>query len=138
MIKLNKYLAHTAVVERNAGSVDAAGNLLRASSSQWIPVGTPSLRKLPTELRDSQQAMEASTDRRVLAFLAYALPGSDILYGDRLLAITTKATGGTTSGGAVWGTPAAVLEPGPAYVRGLGKVNIRGTEFMVLRCEKIE
>lgn len=135
MIKLQKYLNHTAVVYRQIGSVDAAGNILRAAANNWANIGTINGRKLPTKKEDSQQAAEAIGQKRVLAFQFYAPAGTDVAFGDRLTSISTRPTGGTTSGGTVWGTPLTVLEAGPAYVVSVQMATVRGSQFMVLDLE---
>lgn len=126
---------HTAVVERSDGSVNAAGDVLTAASARWSVQGTVDFRYLSLDL-DNQQADEGDGQNRNMARQAYAPVGADILFGDRLVTIATKATGGTV-GGTVWGTPYTVLEAGPMYVIGVGETIDRSAKVKILEIEKV-
>jgi hypothetical protein len=126
---------HTAVIERNDGSVDASGNLLTAASARWDVQGTIDCRYLSAKL-DDQQANEQAGQSRQMIRQVYAPVSADVRFGDRLVTIATKATGGTV-GGTVWGTPYTVIETGPLYVIGVGETIDRSAKIKVLEVERV-
>jgi hypothetical protein len=130
---------HTAVIERNDGSVDVSGNLLTAASARWDVQGTIDCRYLSSNAvggGDDQQANEQAGQSRQMIRQVYAPVSADVRFGDRLVTIATKPTGGTV-GGTVWGTPYTVIETGPLYVIGVGETIDRSAKVKVLEVERV-
>lgn len=134
----NRLMVHTAVVQRYSGSVNAAGDIPYDTDSQWSTQGTIDCRRLTTRASNTggQQVAESDGKVRRWDYQVYALPSADVLFGDRLVNIAVKATGGTV-GGTVWGTPYAVLDAGPLQVTAVTDVIERGLKVKVLEVERV-
>lgn len=136
MISYNRLMVHTAVVERYSGSVNAAGDIPYDDNSQWTAQSTIDCRRLTTRASNTGGQQVAEPDGRVRRwdYQVYALPSADVLFGDRLTNITTKATG---DGGDSWGQAATVLDAGPLLVTGITDVIERHLRVKVLEVERV-
>ena len=136
MISYNRLLVHTAVVERYSGTVNAAGDVPYDDDSQWTAQSTIDCRRLTTRATNTGGQQVAEPDGRIRrwGYQVYAKPDSGVLFGDRLVNITTKETG---DGGVGWGRAATVLDAGPLLVTAVTDVIERHLRVKVLEVERV-
>ena len=134
----NRLMVHTAVIQRYGGSVNASGDIPYNTDAQWSTQSTIDCRRLTTRASNTGGQQVAKSDGKVRRwdYQVYTLPSADVLFGDRLVNIAVKATGGTV-GGTVWGTPYAVLDAGPLQVTAVTDVIERGLRVKVLEVERV-
>ena len=133
-MNVTRLLTHTAVVERYSGTVNAAGDILYDDDGEWSVQGTIDCRRLTTRAAgaDNQQVMEADGNIRRKQYPVYVLPSADVVFGDRLVNISTKKTGGDG-----WGEAATVLDTGPLNVVSVINTVDRGFNLKVLEAERV-
>ena len=131
-MNIKRLMIHTAVVNRHSGTVNAAGDI-PYGDAQYAVNGTIDCRRLTTRMSNQQVAESDGKVRRWL-YQVYAYPDADVLFGDHLTNISTKATG---AGGDGWGQAVSVLDAGPLEVTAVSDVIEHGVNIKVLEVERV-